>query len=80
MENTYHVILFDFPSSPIDYLHRVGRTARIGAVGVATSFVNKRDRVLATGIKRAIDDGVSLEQLTNNKGDYTKEGRLKTSQ
>jgi superfamily II DNA/RNA helicase len=29
-----HVINFDFPLNPIDYLHRTGRTARMGAKGV----------------------------------------------
>lgn len=34
-----HVINFDFPLNPIDYLHRTGRTARAGASGRITSLV-----------------------------------------
>ncbi|KAI9258507.1 P-loop containing nucleoside triphosphate hydrolase protein, partial [Sporodiniella umbellata] len=39
-----HVILFDFPTSAIDYLHRVGRTARAGNSGKATSLIGRKDR------------------------------------
>ena len=46
-EQVDHVILFDFPLNSTEYLHRVGRTARGGGRGVATSLVTKRDRVLA---------------------------------
>jgi len=46
-----HVILFDFPLSPLDYLHRIGRTARAGKPGRATSLVTKRDRILAAAIQ-----------------------------
>lgn len=46
-----HVVLFDFPSTPLDYLHRVGRTARAGASGRVTSFVTKHDAVLAKAIE-----------------------------
>lgn len=33
------VVNYDLPRSPVDYLHRVGRTGRAGAEGVAVSFV-----------------------------------------
>ena len=34
-----HVINYDFPGSAEDYIHRIGRTARVAAKGMATSFV-----------------------------------------
>ncbi|KAJ3183222.1 hypothetical protein HDU85_002248 [Gaertneriomyces sp. JEL0708] len=49
-----HVILYDFPQTAIDYLHRVGRTARAGGKGRATSIVAKKDRELATMIENSI--------------------------
>ena len=72
-----HVIMFDFPLNPIDYLHRAGRTARMGSDGLVTALVAKRDRVLATAIDRAIGKGLPLDSLTSNKADYVAgKGRL----
>lgn len=42
-----HIVNFDFPQTAVDYVHRVGRTARAGATGRVTSFVTARDRELA---------------------------------
>jgi superfamily II DNA/RNA helicase len=39
-----HVINFDLPMSAEDYVHRIGRTGRAGATGVALSFAAHRDR------------------------------------
>ncbi|CAG8433540.1 6293_t:CDS:1 [Diversispora eburnea] len=51
-----HVILYDFPTTVVDFLHRVGRTARAGNYGRATHFVTKKSRELAERIKRNIRD------------------------
>jgi len=58
-----HVILYDFPKTVIDYLHRVGRTARAGNVGVVTAFVNKEDEALACKIRDAYKEGISLSNI-----------------
>ena len=34
-----HVVLFDFPRDPSEYVRRVGRTARAGSSGVVTALV-----------------------------------------
>jgi ATP-dependent RNA helicase RhlE len=49
-----HVINFDLPEVPETYVHRIGRTARAGASGVAFSFCDATDRPLLTAIERLI--------------------------
>ena len=39
-----HVINYDLPQVPEDYIHRIGRTARAGAEGEAVSFITPEDR------------------------------------
>lgn len=62
-----HVINFDFPMNPVDYLHRTGRTARAGASGRITSLVGKSDRVLAQRIEDCLERGLPLDQLSASK-------------
>jgi ATP-dependent RNA helicase RhlE len=60
-----HVINFDLPHSPEDYIHRSGRTARAGAVGDVFTFVSAEERrglaeiesVLGTQIPRRSEPG-----------------------
>ncbi|HVR62934.1 MAG TPA: DEAD/DEAH box helicase [Polyangia bacterium] len=47
-----HVINFDLPHEPESYVHRIGRTARAGASGVALSFCDPQERVLLRDIER----------------------------
>lgn len=65
-----HVIMFDFPLTPIDYLHRTGRTARMGAKGKVTSLVTNKDITLASQIEEALRKNESLEELTTKKEMY----------
>ncbi len=41
-----HVINFDMPKQAEDYVHRIGRTGRAGATGIAVSLVSHRDGIL----------------------------------
>ncbi|KAL5122866.1 DEAD-box ATP-dependent RNA helicase 39 [Glycine soja] len=59
-----HVVMFDFPLNSIDYLHRTGRTARMGAKGKVTSLVAKKDLDLASKIEDALRKNESLEAIT----------------
>ncbi|MBP2292338.1 DEAD/DEAH box helicase [Azospirillum rugosum] len=54
-----HVINFDLPRSAEDYVHRIGRTGRAGASGVAISFAARPDRDALFRIERYT--GIRLE-------------------
>ena len=43
IDGVTHVVNYDFPVNPEDYVHRIGRTGRAEALGVAISFVPKHD-------------------------------------
>ena len=47
-----HVINFDLPMQPEDYVHRIGRTARAGATGIAISFCDPAERSSLRAIER----------------------------
>jgi ATP-dependent RNA helicase RhlE len=49
-----HVVNFDLPIEPEDYVHRIGRTGRAGATGKATTFVTPRDRGTLKQIEKLI--------------------------
>jgi ATP-dependent RNA helicase RhlE len=71
-----HVVNFDVPQAPDDYIHRVGRTARAGEVGEAFTFVAPDEQDDLRAIEKAI--GKRLPQVTIPDFDYNArpEGRL----
>ena len=71
-----HVVNFDVPQAPDDYIHRVGRTARAGEVGEAFTFVAPDEQNDLRAIEKAI--GKRLPQVTIPDFDYNArpEGRL----
>jgi ATP-dependent RNA helicase RhlE len=52
IEAVSHVINFDLPNVPESYVHRIGRTARAGAAGVAISFCNGEERAYLKDIEK----------------------------
>jgi ATP-dependent RNA helicase RhlE len=65
-----HVVNFDVPNCPDDYVHRVGRTARADATGDAFLFVSPQEETGLRDIERAI--GKRLPRLTLPDFDYAK--------
>jgi len=49
-----HVINYELPNEPENYVHRIGRTARAGACGTAVSFCDATERNYLRGIERLI--------------------------
>jgi len=54
VEGISHVINFDLPNIPESYVHRIGRTARAGADGIAISFCDSDERAYLRDIERLI--------------------------
>ena len=50
-----HVINYDLPHAPEDYIHRIGRTARAGADGAAISFVTPEDEKRWDAIQKLLN-------------------------
>ncbi|WP_341759322.1 MULTISPECIES: DEAD/DEAH box helicase [unclassified Candidatus Tisiphia] len=67
--HTQHVINYDLPMSPEDYLHRIGRTGRAGLSGCALSFISPEDNIRWKAIDRLMNQGesTSREEMTGNK-------------
>jgi len=55
-----HVINFDLPEEPENYIHRIGRTARMGREGHAISLVTPEERISLGRIERTL--GITLER------------------
>ena len=55
-----HVINYDLPNSPEDYVHRVGRTARAQAKGRASTFVTFEERSQLRAIERLLGKAVPV--------------------
>ena len=53
-----HVINFDLPQNPEDYVHRIGRTGRAQAIGDAISFVSPEDRGPLRSLERFLGRGI----------------------
>eukprot|EP00238_Polyblepharides_amylifera_P002626 CAMPEP_0196578182 /NCGR_PEP_ID=MMETSP1081-20130531/7131_1 /TAXON_ID=36882 /ORGANISM="Pyramimonas amylifera, Strain CCMP720" /LENGTH=605 /DNA_ID=CAMNT_0041897317 /DNA_START=222 /DNA_END=2039 /DNA_ORIENTATION=+ len=62
-----HVVNFDFPTNPVDYMHRSGRTARAGSKGRVSSLVGKRDETLAHELHKQIQAGGDLDEVKSSK-------------
>ena len=52
VEGVSHVINYDLPNVPESYVHRIGRTARAGAAGIALSFCNDEERAYLRDIEK----------------------------
>ena len=54
VQDIAHVVNYDLPNGSDDFVHRVGRTGRAGATGIATSFVMPQERSDARKLEREL--------------------------
>ena len=63
VDDIAHVINFDLPQVPEDFIHRVGRTGRAGATGLATSLVSGAEVFELRNIERSLKLKIARRQL-----------------
>jgi ATP-dependent RNA helicase RhlE len=69
IEQLPHVVNYDLPHVPEDYIHRIGRTGRAGATGEAISLVCADDKALLTDIERLIRREIPREVIAGFEPD-----------
>lgn len=66
IEDVTHVINFDIPSLPEEYVHRIGRTGRAGKDGTAISFVSEKEIERIDEIEALIEQTIPTSELPEN--------------
>jgi len=66
-----HIINYDMPQAPEDFIHRIGRTARAGSVGEAVSFLTQKDTRIWRSIERLLNKEESKKKNGNSKNEIT---------
>ena len=61
IDDVSHVFNYDLPNVPETYVHRIGRTARAGASGLAVSFCDHEERTYLRDIERLIKQTIPVE-------------------
>ena len=59
-----HVINFDIPESPENYMHRIGRTGRADKNGIAITFVSEKDEAALIAIQELMQRQLSFTELS----------------
>ena len=57
-----HVLNYELPNVPETYVHRIGRTGRAGASGIALSFCSREEKVYLRDIERLIKKSIPVKQ------------------
>ena len=75
-----HVINFDLPNIPESYVHRIGRTARAGATGIAYSFCAVNEREFLKDIEKLIRQRIPVNSDHPYVSDFKAPSPLPTRQ
>ncbi|RLD30543.1 MAG: hypothetical protein DRI73_10195, partial [Bacteroidetes bacterium] len=70
MDDLSHVVNFDLPNIPEDYIHRIGRTGRAGKSGIAISLVSPDDKQLLQRIQKILKEPVPVGKISGFKPVY----------
>lgn len=68
IDNLSHVVNYDVPRDPEDYVHRIGRTARAESKGTAMTFINEQDQKYVLKIERLFEKELEKKSVTAELG------------
>ena len=63
VDGVSHVVNYDLPEDPEDYVHRIGRTGRAGEKGVSISFASEDDAFLLPEIEALLGESLKCTQV-----------------
>lgn len=63
VDDVSHVINFNLPELPDDYVHRIGRTGRAGQQGISISFVSENDAFNLPALEKHLGASLKLQQF-----------------
>jgi ATP-dependent RNA helicase RhlE len=63
IDNLSHVINYEIPETPTTYVHRIGRTGRAGATGIALSFCSTDEKVYLSNISKLIRKEIKIVRI-----------------
>ena len=66
VEGISHVVNYDLPQLPEDFIHRVGRTGRAGAHGTASTFAMRSERANVKHIERTLETRLERREVPND--------------
>jgi ATP-dependent RNA helicase DeaD len=72
--NISHIVNYDLPEDPENYVHRIGRTGRMGADGIAIAFVTPEQGKQLTAIEMFINKQLDRDQLKGFEALAPREG------
>ncbi|MDP4890788.1 MAG: helicase-related protein, partial [Porticoccaceae bacterium] len=62
VDGVSHVVNYNLPEDPEDYVHRIGRTGRAGATGISISFASEDDSFLLPDIEALLGEPLACKQ------------------
>lgn len=76
VDNVTHVINFEVPNISESYVHRIGRTARAGAAGVAISFCDIEEKSYIRDIEKLIGQKIDVDRNHPYHSDHVEKAAL----
>jgi ATP-dependent RNA helicase RhlE len=74
-----HVLNFELPNVPETYVHRIGRTGRAGASGIALSFCSREEKPYLRDIEKLIKKSIPVTQWSGSTTESSTERTMQRS-